>query len=803
MGTQQSRTQKAAEVGNRFGGGKDAIRSEDRLLVTGGGKFTNDVNIAGQVHAAFVRAPVAHAIIRKVDVVAALKMPGVVAVITGRDLAADNIGGIPPVVAFNGRDGKPMFRATMPVLPAERVRYVGEAVAMVIAETALQAQDAAEAVAVQFDQLVAAPNVESAMAKDSPAIWSDAPGNIALDWEDGDAVAVDAAFARAAHIELVRLADTRVAPSAMEPRAAIASFDAQSQRYTLIAPTQGVAVVRKILSENVFNVPVNQIRILTHDVGGGFGMKVQTYSEYAALLCAARRVRRPVRWCASRLESFLTDTHGRDGVLEGELALDAAGKFIGLRVRTLVGIGAYTSTYASIVATTNTKNCLSSVYIIPAIHIGVKMVLTNTVPLGPYRGAGRPEAIYLIERLIDKAAQSMNMDRADLRLRNFIPPSAMPYKTPNGPIYDSGEFHKIFEKTQELADWKGFPARRKTSERNGKLRGIGIGCFLEVAGGILDEAVDLRFEPDGMVALRTGVQAMGQGHLSTFVPLVAEKLGIDHGAVRLVQGDSDEVPAGTPSVASRSIMMAGSATTMACDEAIEKGRRGAAQIFETDVADIDFSDGTFRVVGTDRTISILDLATRMRANATSENMSGGLDSVAKFVSAQMSFPNGCHICEVEIDPETGAVAVMAYTAVDDVGNVLHETIVEGQIHGGAAQGMGQVLGEQVIYGDDGQLLTASFMDYVMPRAGDMPRMSVHHHVVPCTTNPLGAKGAGESGVAGAIPSTINAILDALACRGISHLDLPMTPQRVWSALQEASAKSTRLHIRTLMPLPQK
>ena len=787
MSAQRSETRKGDGASFRFGSGRDAIRSEDLPLLTGQGKFTDDLDIARQVHAAFVRAKVAHAIISTLDVAAAMRMPGVLAVIAGRDLAADNIGDIPPVVAFTGRDGKPMFRAAMPVLPAKRVRYVGEAVAMVIAETALQAQDAAEAVDVQFDPLVVVANVERAMAKDAPAIWPEAPGNIALDWADGDAEAVDAAFARAAHTERVKLLNTRVAPSAMEPRAAVASFDAPSQRYTLIAPTQGVAVVRKVLAENVFNVPVNQIRVLTHDVGGGFGMKVQPYSEYAALLYAARRVGRPVKWCASRLESFLTDTHGRDGVLEGELALDAAGKFIGLRVRTLVGIGAYTSTYASIVATTNTKNCLSSVYVIPAIHIGVKMVLTNTVPLGPYRGAGRPEAIYLIERLIDKAAHAMNIDRAELRRRNFVPPAAMPYKTPNGPIYDSGEFDRILEKAQKLADWKGFLARRKASERNGKLRGIGIGCFLEVAGGILDETVDLRFEPDGKVALRTGVQAMGQGHLSTFVPLVAEKLGVDDGAVRLVQGDSDEVPAGTPSVASRSIMMAGSATTMACDQAIEKGRRGAAQIFETDVADIDFDDGIFRVVGTDRTISLLDLAARMRAAATSD-MSGGLDSVAKFVSTQMSFPNGCHICEVEIDPETGVVAVMAYTAVDDVGNVLHETIVEGQIHGGAAQGMGQVLGEQVIYGDDGQLLTASFMDYVMPRAGDMPRMSVHHHVVPCTTNPLGAKGAGESGVAGSIPSMINAILDALACRGISHLDLPMTPQRVWAALQQASAK---------------
>jgi aerobic carbon-monoxide dehydrogenase large subunit len=783
MSAQGSDMQHAEGAGLRFGSGHGTIRSEDAPLITGRGQFTDDLDLPGQVFAAFVRTSVAHANIRKVDGASAAKMPGVLAVITGRDLAADNIGGIPPVASFNGRDGKPMFEARMPVLASERVRYVGEALAIVIAETPHQAQDAVEAVEVEFDQLFAASDVERAMEKGTPEIWSGVVGNIALDWEDGDAAAVDLAFSRAAHLERIRLIDTRLAPSAMEPRAAIASFDVNAQRYTLIAPTQGVAIVRKVFAESVLNVPVSQIRILTHDVGGGFGMKVQAYAEYAALLCAARRVGRPVKWCASRLESFLTDTHGRDGVLEGELALDRRGKFLGLRARTYVGIGAYTSTFAAIFSTANTKNCLSSVYVIPSIHIGVKMVLTNASPLGPYRGAGRPEAIYMIERLIDKAAQTMKMDPGELRRRNLIVPSAMPYKTPNGPIYDSGEFQPILERAQALADWKGFPARRKASERNGKLRGIGIGCFLEVAGGILDETVDLRFEKNGKVALRTGAQAMGQGHLSTFVPLVARRLGIDPGDVRLIEGDSDEVPAGTPSVASRSIMMAGSATTVACDQAIEKGKRGAAHFLEADAHDIGFADGQFRIIGTDRTISILDLASRMRETEMPDGLSGGLDNVAKFVSPQMSFPNGCHICEVEIDPQTGGIAVVAYTAVDDVGNVLHETIVEGQIHGGVAQGIGQVIGEQVIYGDDGQLLTASFMDYVMPRASDMPQISVHHHVVPCATNPLGVKGAGESGVAGSLPSAVNAVLDALACRGVSHLDLPITPQRVWSALQ--------------------
>jgi carbon-monoxide dehydrogenase large subunit len=720
-------------------------------------------------------------------------MPGVIAVITGRELAAEQIGSIPPIASFRGRNGEPMFHAEMPVLAADRVRYVGEAMAIVIAESLQQAQDAADAVEVRFEALSAASDVTRALAPGAPAIWAEVPDNVALDWEDGDAAAVEAAFTRAAHVERVRLIDTRLAPSAMEPRAAIASFDAQSQRYTLIAPTQGVAVVRKLLSEGVFKIPASRIRIVTCDVGGGFGMKVQTYAEYAALLYAARRVGRAVKWCASRVESFLTDTHGRDGLLEGELALAADGRFLGLRVRTCVGIGAYTSTFAAIISTTNTKNCLSSVYVIPAIHIGVKMVLTDAAPLGPYRGAGRPEAIYLIERLIDAAARAMDIDRVELRRRNLIASAAMPYKTPNGPIYDSGDFATLLDRALELADWNGFAARRAASEREGKLRGVGIGCFLEVAGGILDETVDLRFEHDGKVVLRTGVQAMGQGHLSTFVPLVAKQLGIDPSAVRLVQGDSDEVPAGTPSVASRSIMMAGSATTLACDHAIDKGRRAVAHLFEADAGDVEFTGGIFRVVGTDRAISILDLAQRIRAVSMPEDLSGGLDNVAKFVSPQMSFPNGCHVCEVEIDPQTGVVAVVAYTAVDDVGNVLHEKIVEGQIHGGVAQGIGQALGEQVIYGDDGQLLTASFMDYFVPRASDVPLMSVHHHAVPCTTNPLGSKGAGESGVAGSLPSAVNAVLDALASRGISRLDLPMTSQRVWSALRQHISPQRVIH----------
>lgn len=774
----------------RFGSDRDALCSEDEPLLTGRGRFTDDINVPGQAYAAFVRAQVGHAELRGTDVSKALKMPGVIGVFTGRDLVADGLGAIRPAASFSGRGGKPMFGAAMPPLAVDRVRYVGEPIAIVVAETAAQAQDAVEALIVDLDELPASSDVERAMAPEAQPIWPEAPDNVALDWTDGDAAAVESAFARAAHVASVRLLDTRLAPSALEPRAAIGQWDAAAERYTLVAGTQGVSVVRKLLSEGVFKVPPQSIRVLTYDVGGGFGMKVQAYAEYAALLYAARRVGRPVKWRASRLESFLADTHGRDGVLEGELALDARGRFLALRVRTFVGLGAYVSTYAAIFATNNTKNCLSSVYVIPAIQIDVKMVLTNAAPLGPYRGAGRPEAIYLIERLIDSAALTMGIDRVELRRRNLIAPSAMPYKAPNGQVYDSGEFEAVMDKALALADWKGFPARRAAAERAGRVRGIGLCSFLEVAGGILDETVDLRFENDGTIALRTGVQAMGQGHASTFPRLVATRLGVDVSAVRLIQGDSDEVPVGTPSVASRSMMMAGSAAALACDTAIEKGRGIAAHLFEAAPFDIEFRDGRFRVTGADREIGILDLARRARTmSGMPEELAGGLDNTAKFVSPQMSFPNGCHICEVEIDPETGVVTVVGYTAVDDVGNILHLPIVEGQIHGGVAQGLGQVLGEAVVYSESGQLLTASFMDYMIPRADDMPDMRVGHHCVPCTTNPLGVKGAGESGVAGSLPSAVNAVLDALAGQGVRHLDLPMTPQRVWAALRHGQVRT--------------
>lgn len=770
----------------RFGSDQGALRSEDEPLITGHGRFTDDLSVPDQVYAVFVRAQVGHATIRNVDLTEARGMPGVLNIFTGKDLAAEGLGPIPPVASAAGRDGTPMFAAAMPVLASDRIRYVGEPVAIVVAETLPQAQDAAERVSVDHLELTAASSVERAVADGAAALHSKLPGNVALDWTDGDVQNVEFAFAQAAHVQRIKLADTRLAPASMEPRAGIGLWDKKTQRYTLVASTQGVAIVRKLLAEGVFKVPLSTIRVLTHDVGGGFGMKAQCYPEYAAILYAARKVGRPVKWCNSRMESFLSDTHGRDGILEGELALDSRGKFLALRVRNLVGIGAYTTQYAAIFGTANTKNCLSSVYRIPAISIDVKIVLTNAAPLGPYRGAGRPEAIYLIESLIDGAARAMNIDRIKLRRQNLIPPEAMPYSTPNGPIYDSGEFEAIMDKALSLADAAGFAKRRTASRKAGKLRGMGLCCFLEVAGGILNEQADLRFDDDGKVAIRLGVQAMGQGHLSTLPRVVANCLGIDLGDVKLIEGDSDEVPDGTPSVASRSLMMAGSASTIACDHAIEKGRRIVSHMWEVSAPDIEYTRGAFSVVGTDLKMPILELAQRLRAiTDLPVDLKGGLDNVAAFTSPQMSFPNGCHVCEVEIEPDTGIVTVVGYTAVDDVGNIIHEMIVDGQTHGGIAQGLGQVLGEQVCYGNDGQLLNASFMDYAMPRASDMPDMRTAHHAVPCTNNPLGVKGAGESGVAGSLPSAMNAVLDALSSEGIKHLDLPASPLRVWEALQQS------------------
>ena len=772
----------------RHGRSQRGDHDELDSLVRGQGCYTSDITLEGQLYAAFVRSPLAHARVRRIDTTAARAHPGVHTVITGADLAQAGLGTIRPVAIFNGRDGQPMKQAGIPVLAHEVVRHVGEAVALVVADSEPAAQHAAEQVLVEWEALPAVIDPEQALQPQAVQVHDHAPGNLVLDWADGDAAALESSFQHAHHIETVDLDDPPMTACAMEPKAAIAQWDAQHQRFTLVASTQGVMLVRKLLAEQVFNLPLESIRVVTPQVGGGFGAKVQTYPEYAALLYASRALGRPVRWTASRLECFLGDTHARNSRLKARMAFDREGHILGLHVQLVVGIGAYTSTYIAIVGTNNTKNCLSSVYRIPCIRTESRLAFTNAMPHGPYRGAGRPEAIYMVERLLDRAAPTLGLDRVELRRRNLVPTSAMPYAAANAMVYDSGEFETLLDQALALSRWSSFEQRRQRAAAAGRLRGIGLCCFLEVAGGILEEPADLRFHPDGTVSLHMGAQAMGQGHQSTYPALIAGRLGIDVSQVRLVAGDSDQTPGIVATVASRSTMMVGSASAMACDEAVRRGHALAAHVLEASAEDIRFEQGRYQVIGTDHAIHLLDLTARVAAlPSLPADIPPTLSNVAKFVSSGMTFPNGCHVCEVEIDPDTGVVQVVDYTAVDDVGVMLNPAVIEGQIMGGVAQGLGQVLGERLHYDDQGQLLNASFMDYPLPRADTVPHMTIAHHSVACTTNPLGVKGAGESGVAGSLPAAVNAILHALSYAGVSSLDMPFTSQRVWQALRPSSS----------------
>ena len=774
--------------GFRFSSAKRGDHDEIDDFVQGKGQYTSDIDLSEQLYACFVRSPHASAVIRKIDSKIALAIPGVKLVLTGEDLSKAGVGQIMPLAIFNGIDGKPMTQAGIPVLAYPQVRYVGEAVALVVADDAATAQLAAEQLEISWDEMPSVIEPLQAIASSAVQVHKNCPSNIALDWEDGDKSVSDAAFKKANYIETVELADPPMTACSIEPKAAIANWDSSSERFTLIASTQGVMLVRKILAEQVFKIPPEKLRVITPHVGGGFGVKVQTYAEYGAILFASRVLNKPVKWTASRLECFLTDTHSRNSTLRARMAFDDQGLILGLQADVIVGIGAYTSTYVGIVATNNLKNCLSSVYRIPSIQMRSRLVFTHMMPHGPYRGAGRPEAIYMIERLLDSAAESLKIDRIELRRRNLIPANAMPYSAPNGQVYDSGEFETVMDKAIALSDWNSFESRRISSKQQGKLRGIGMCCFLEVAGGILEEPADLRFSEDGIVSIHIGAQDIGQGHLSTYPALIAGRLGIDIGKVRLVAGDSDQTPGLVATVASRSTMMSGNASALACDEAIRRGKLIASHLLEAAEFDIEFKNGGFRVKGTDKHIGLLDLPARLlQWNDRPSEIPESLNNIAKFVSPTMSFPNGCHVCEVEIDPDTGAVSVVRHTAVDDVGVMLNPKIVEGQVLGGIAQGLGQVLGERLHYDAQGQLMNASFMDYPIPRADMLPPITLGHHEVPCLNNPLGVKGAGESGVAGSMPSAINAILHALSYRGVKTLDMPFTSNRVWAALNQISS----------------
>jgi carbon-monoxide dehydrogenase large subunit len=681
------------------------------------------------------------------------------------------------------RDGSPMRAPPRPALPAERTRFVGEAVAFVVAETAAQAKDAAEAVLLDIEPLAAVTTPEAATAPGAPLLHEGSPGNVCLDFHYGDADAVAAAFAKAAHVTKVKIQSNRIVVNAMEPRSAVAEYDAASGRFTLRLGCQGVFGMRNMLKD-ILGVPPEKVHVLTENVGGSFGMKSSVFPEYVCLLHAARALARPVKWTDERSESFLSDHHGRDHEMLGELALDPQGNFLAVRLTGHGNAGAFS--VAVLPFSINAVKNVASVYKTPLLEVSTKGVLTNTTPTGAYRGAGRPEGNYYMERLIDTAAAELGIDRVELRRRNQIRPDAIPFKACSAMNYDSGDFTAVMEDALKLADWQGFEKRQAESRARGRLRGRGIGCYLEVTAPAGKEMGGVRFEKDGTVTMITGTLDYGQGHASPLAQVVVDRLGIPFARLRLLQGDSDQLVVGGGTGGSRTAMASGSALVQASDKVIERGREIASYVLEASAADIEFGRGRFTIAGTDRSIGLLELAQRLRSGVKlPPELPQSLDVALSTDSPPSSFPNGCHIAEVEVDPETGTVAVVRYAMVNDFGTLLNPLLAEGQAHGGVVQGIGQALMERTVYDGEGQLLSGSYMDYAMPRAGDAPMFAFASHPVPAKTNPLGVKGCGEAGCAGSLPSVMNAVIDALSPYGIRHLDMPATPERIWRAIQSA------------------
>ncbi|HYM30693.1 MAG TPA: xanthine dehydrogenase family protein molybdopterin-binding subunit [Candidatus Cybelea sp.] len=772
----------------KFGTAQPVRRVEDHRFLTGQGRYTDDINRPGQTYAFLLRSPHAHARIAGIDVTAAKSAPGVLGVFTAADLTADGIGDLPCVVPLKSRDGKDRANPSHPILARGRVRHVGDPVALLVAGTLAQAKDAAERIDVNYDVLESVTDMRAAVRAGAPQIWDEAPGNICFDWILGDRAKVDAAFAKAKHVTSLDVVNNRIVVASMEPRVAIGEYDAKSGRFTVYANTQGTHLVKGLLAGAVLKVAEEKIRVVTPDVGGGFGMKLFLYAEQALVAYAARKIGRPVRWTSERSEAFLSDTQGRDNLTKGEMAFDASGKILALRVTTLAGLGGYLSTFSPFIPTVAGTRVLSSQYATPLISAEVKGVFTNTVPVDAYRGAGRPEANYLVERLLDTAASEMNIAPAELRKRNFVQPSAFPYATPTGLNYDSGAFQQNMELAMKAAGWDGFPARAAAARRQGKYRGIGIGCYLEATAGPTEERAEIRFEADGSVSVLVGTQSTGQGHETGYMQLVSERLGVPFDKIRVIQGDSDAIKTGGGTGGARSLYSEGGALLGAADIIVAKGKQVAGHLLEAASVDIEFDAGTFRVAGTDRKVGIMDVAQAARdPKNLPAGAPAGLEAESNF-AASGTFPNGCHIAEVEVDPDTGQVALVGYTVVDDMGRVINPMIVAGQVHGGIAQGVGQALLEQAVYDDaSGQLLTGSFMDYCMPRADDLPAFRFQLNEVPCTTNPLGVKGAGEAGSVGAAPAVINALVDALKEFGVTNVDMPATPERVWRAVHARRA----------------
>jgi carbon-monoxide dehydrogenase large subunit len=768
---------------------KHEPRVEDYALITGGGRFIEDVSVPGQTYVAFVRSPHAFARIRGVDAEAARTMPGVVGVLTGEDMKTAGAGNISRPPPMEGRHGSKLQPPSRPALARERVMHVGEAVAMVIAESRNQTLDAAEQVLVDYEELEPAVDIESALAEGAPQLWPHAKGNVAFEWTnpaEEKLAEVDRIFQSAAKTASVRCVNQRLVVATMEPRGGTASFDAGTKSYTLRVCSQGPNLLLDQLSGSL-GIDRTKLRIYCEDVGGAFGMKAPPYPEYAALLVAARLTGRPVHWMSTRSESFLSDNQARDTITEADLALSARGNFLALRIRHTGAMGGYVTTNGAFIQTSNFSRCFPAMYDIPKIGVVVRCVFTNTVPTGPYRGAGRPEANYVMERLVDEAARVTGINGAELRRRNFIPTSAIPYKTAVGTTYDSGDFTPILDKALELAEYGKFAERRREAKRRGKLRGIGLSCFLEHSGGIPTEGAAITFNGREAVTLGLGMHASGQGHQTVFGQLAAERLQIDPKLIRVRQGDTALGVAGLASVASRGAMTVSHAIVKVVDEVLEKGKKAASALLEASESDIAYRNGHFEVVGTDRRCSLLDVAERAKELVKRGVIADGLDTNTKADTPQ-TFPNGCHIAEVEIDPDSGEAAIVNYSAVDDCGNVLNHMIIEGQVHGGLAQGLGQVLLENAVYDPgSGQLIAGSFMDYAMPRAHHMPPIRDGLHVVPATTNPLGVKGVGEGGTIGSLAAIMNAISDAIPNGAAVHMDMPATTEKIWQACRAAAA----------------
>ena len=771
-----------------FGIGASVKRREDQRLLTGEGRFADDFNGPGQAHAAFVRSPHAHADVLAIDAAPAKAVAGVLAVFTGHDLAADGVGGIPTLIAERGgnirsRDGSPFAEPTWLALATDRVRHVGEPIAMVVATTPAQARDGAEAVVVRYAARPAVVDAVAALGDGAPQLHAVATRNRVYDWECGDAAATDRAFASAAYVTRLTLVDNRLITCFMEPRAALAAWDAATGRYTIHASLQSVHQLAANLAR-ILGVARDRVRCITGDVGGGFGSKIQPYPEYVALAWAARRLGRPVKWASSRSEGFVTDAQSRDHRLTGELALDADGRITGLRVHSIQNLGAYVATGMPMSIILNMERMVSGVYAIPAIHLRLEGAVTNTVPINVYRGVGRLECVYTVERLIERAARETGRDPAAFRRANMV--RAFPYRTATGAVYDSGDYVARLDEAIEQADAEGFPARRAESAKRGKLRGLGLGPYVEGTGGVPQEFAEVRVLPAGIVEVPMGSQSQGQGHETVFAQVVAERLGVPFETVSIVQGDTDRVARGVGTFASRSMVRGGSAAVEASDAVVATGKPMAAHLLEAATADIEYRDGAFRVVGTDRSIGLFEVARAVTGGQLPAALGTTLGAATWHENPAFAFANGCEVCELEVDPETGAVTIVAWTMVDDSGRSVNPMIVHGQQHGSVAQGIGQALIERCVFDSTtGQLLSGSLLDYAIPRADDLPSITVVSRDVPSPTNPLGVKGAGEGGTVGAPGAVINAILDALAPLGVTHIDMPATPERVWRAIQDA------------------